>query len=81
VGATGTVSWRNASELLPARLVERRGGSLGVFVLRDGSANFVALPAAAEGRAAPTGLALDTQIIVDGRTRLQDGDPVSPQRP
>lgn len=81
VGATGTVSWRNAGGLLPANLVERRGGELGVFVARDGVAKFVLLPQAAEGRAAQTALSPDTLVIVDGRTRLQDGDPVSPQSP
>lgn len=81
VGATGTVTWRNASGLLPARLVERRDGKLGVFVLRDGMAKFIALPDAAEGRSAHTSLPADTPIIVSGRARLQDGDPVSPQSP
>ena len=81
IGATGTVSWRDASGLLPANLVERRDGKLGVFVVRDDEASFVALPEAAEGRAAQTVLPPDTLVIVDGRTRLQDGDPVSPQSP
>ena len=81
VGATGTVAWRNASALLPARLVERREGQLGVFTIHDGVARFVVLPNAAEGRAANHALAPDTLVIVNGRTRLQDGDAVSVTRP
>ncbi len=77
VGATGTVSWRSARGLLPARLIERRNGNLGVFVVRGDVAKFVVLPDASEGRATAHALSDDTSIVVDGRTRLQDGDPVS----
>lgn len=81
VGATGTVAWRSASGLLPSRLVERRDGQLGVFTVQDGVARFVPLTGAAEGRATRHALAPDTLIVVNGRTRLQDGDALSVTRP
>lgn len=81
VGATGTVTWRRATGLLPARLVERRDGRLGVFTVQGDAAKFVPLPDAAEGRAAQHAFAPDTLIVVDGRTRLQDGDSLSVTRP
>ncbi|MEM6639476.1 MAG: efflux RND transporter periplasmic adaptor subunit [Pseudomonadota bacterium] len=77
VGATGSVSWRRASSLIPARLVEQRGGKLGVFTVDGNVARFVPLPAASEGRAADHQLAPDTLIIDKGRTRLADGDAIS----
>ncbi|MFK8015631.1 MAG: efflux RND transporter periplasmic adaptor subunit [Gammaproteobacteria bacterium] len=76
VGASGTVSWRTATGLIPARLIERRNRSLGVFVAREGRAVFEVLPDASEGRTAAHALAPDALLIVDGRTRLQDGDPI-----
>ena len=81
VGATGTVRWRSAAGLIPPRLVERRSDQLGVFVARDGKAVFQVLPNAAEGRTAAHALPADTLLIVNGRTRLQDGDPIELRSP
>lgn len=79
-GSEGRIRWRADEPLLPADLLSRRGGRLGVFVAADGIARFVALEQAQEGRPAPITLAPDTPIILDGRFGLQDGDRISLRR-
>jgi len=49
---------------------------LGVFLNQGGNALFHALPEALEGQPAAIDLAGDSQIILQGRWGLQDGDPV-----
>jgi hypothetical protein len=66
--------------LLPANLVIRRNGELGVFVHRAGKAVFKPLPGAQEGRPVAVELPSGTEVIVRGRDRLQDGDAVTVSR-
>jgi RND family efflux transporter MFP subunit len=80
-GADGRLAWSDPAPHVPAELMLRRetepGRSvLGVFVLRDGVARFVALPGAQEGRPAPADLPPDARIAVDGRNSLRDGQTV-----
>ncbi|MEM9301317.1 MAG: efflux RND transporter periplasmic adaptor subunit [Pseudomonadota bacterium] len=75
-GATGTLEWLGARGQLPAGLVVRRGDRYGVFVAENGVAKFVELPNAQEGRPVAVGLGDDTQLVVGGADRLQDGDRV-----
>jgi hypothetical protein len=75
-GQNGDLVWRVADGQLPANLVSRRDGALGVFVLEDGTARFVTLDQAQEGRPVPVGLPASTQVIVQGQDRLQHGDTV-----
>jgi RND family efflux transporter MFP subunit len=75
-GAAGRLVWRSMKPHLPADLLVRRNGTLGVFVANDGAAQFVPLPGAQEGQPAPVSLPADTRIVVAGRERLGDGTPV-----
>jgi len=84
-GSAGELVWRSTRPELPAELLSRRKGSLGVFVVdtQDGAtrARFVPLPGAEEGRPAAVSLPARTLVITLGRFRLQDGDPVSLRQP
>lgn len=77
VGAAGRLQWRGARSLLPPEYVVRRGGQLGVFHVNGGKARFHPLPQALEGQAVAVDLPDDTRIVVEGRHRLADGDPVT----
>lgn len=75
VGTAGRLVWQHAQPHIPASLLVRRDGQLGLFVAREGKAHFITLPEAQEGRALPISqLPLDEMIIIEGRERLQDGD-------
>lgn len=76
-GAAGRLVWRSAIPHLPADLLVRRNGTLGVFVANDGAAQFKALPGAQEGQPVAIDLPPDTRIVVAGRERLGDGAAVS----
>ena len=78
-GSTGTVRWQDPTPHIPATLVVRRGGSLGVFVQEGTVARFVPLPDAQEGRAAPTQLKPDTRIVIQGQATLADGQTLPTQ--
>jgi len=75
-GSSGRLSWRAIRPHLPADIPVRRNGVLGVFLNQGGSARFRPLPEALEGQPAAIDLADDSQIILQGRWGLQDGDPV-----
>ncbi|WP_455216774.1 hypothetical protein, partial [Kaarinaea lacus] len=75
-GSAGELVWEQPSASLPADLLVKRNGKLGVFVLNDGQAKFVPLAGAEAGRPAIVNLAPATEIITQGRFRLQDGDSV-----
>lgn len=76
-GTEGRIVWRTKEPLLPADLISRRDGRLGIFVAEHGKARFVLLDKAQEGRPAPVYLPSDTRVIVDGRFGLQDGQGIS----
>ena len=75
-GAAGRLRWIAHARAIPADLLVRRDGKLGVFVLAEGRARFRALPRAIEGRPAPTELPGNTRLIVEGRHGLTDGSAV-----
>ena len=79
-GTAGTLRWDDPRPHLPADVLVRRDGRLGAFALVDGTARFVAVPLAQEGRAAATTIAAATRIIVSGQASLQDGQRVSAAR-
>ncbi len=74
VGRAGELVWRVAEGLLPANLVSRREGQLGVFIHEQGQAVFYPLPQAQEGRPVALSLPATTEIVVTGREKLQHGD-------
>ncbi|MDZ4731297.1 MAG: efflux RND transporter periplasmic adaptor subunit [Xanthomonadales bacterium] len=76
IGRSGEVFWRVSRGLLPANLLIRRNGLLGIFLAESGKARFTPLPNAQEGRPVPVQLSIDALIVVTGRDRLQDGDPI-----
>jgi RND family efflux transporter MFP subunit len=77
VGRSGELVWHVEKGLLPANLVTRRNGELGVFLHQDGRAVFTPLPDAQEGRPVAVEFPAGTEVIVRGRDRLQDGDTVT----
>lgn len=84
-GNAGELVWRSLQPSVPAELVVRRKGKLGIFVIDGGSApvmtvRFVELAGAEEGRPAPVPLDATTLIATQGRFQLQDGDQVSLQQ-
>lgn len=79
-GSDGRIVWRDHRPHLPADLVSRRDGRLGVFVIDGGRARFVPLPQAQEGRPAPAPLPPEAKIVIDGRHGLHDGQAFSSVR-
>lgn len=78
-GTSGRLEWYS-SPMLPASLLTRREGVLGVLIVDASSgetkATFVELKSALEGRPAPIDLPVDTQVIVEGRHQLSPGDAI-----
>ncbi|MFN2308877.1 MAG: efflux RND transporter periplasmic adaptor subunit [Gammaproteobacteria bacterium] len=79
-GSEGLIRWRAVEPLLPADLISRREGRLGVFIATGAVARFVVLEQAQEGRPVRIDLPPDTPIILDGRFGLHDGDRIAPRR-
>ncbi len=75
-GLEGRLLWREQQAYLPAELLVRRAGRLGVFVAAEGRARFHPLPEAQEGRPPAIDLPAATQIVTQGRHALQDGMPL-----
>ena len=80
IGRSGELVWRVGAGMLPANLISRRDGVLGVFLLDTGKARFEPLPGAQEGRPARVELPASSRVITMGRERLQDGTSVSVQQ-
>jgi RND family efflux transporter MFP subunit len=76
-GSQGRLLWQRPGGLLPGHLLVRRDGRLGLFLLENGHARFHAVAGAQEGRAAVVDLPPSTEVIVEGREALNDGDRVS----
>lgn len=75
-GTAGRLRWTVHPRAIPADLLVRRDGALGVFLISDGKARFRELEAAIEGRPATSHLAADTRLVIEGRYGLNDGDSV-----
>jgi RND family efflux transporter MFP subunit len=76
IGLTGELVWILKGALLPADLVVKRQGQLGVFLADGQVARFQPLPDAQEGRPVPLNEVSDWQVIIGGRERLQDGQAI-----
>ncbi|MEH6357554.1 MAG: efflux RND transporter periplasmic adaptor subunit [Pseudomonadales bacterium] len=70
-GASGKLLWRDARPHLPAEVWVKREGQLGVFVLSNERAQFIAVSSARMGRANVVNLPNNTQIIIEGHYALQ----------
>ena len=75
-GASGRLQWRDPTPHLPADLLLRRGGTLGVMLLDDDKARFAELPTAIEGQPVAVDLPEESRVIIEGRQALVDGDAV-----
>ena len=80
-GSPGRVKWQAAYPVLPAEYLVRRKNDMGVFILKNNRARFVKFENANEGQAFPVDLPATTQIIIDGRFSLRDGDVVKNTKP
>ena len=75
-GAAGKLFWRDVRPHVPANLLVKRGGQLGVFTVNEGHAEFIATPTAQAGRASPVDLPILTPLVVEGHLGLRDSDQV-----
>lgn len=76
IGLNGTINWRSRRQFYPVDLVQRRDGRLGLFTADGRVARFHAAPNGQEGRPVLIALPPSAKIILEGRSRLQDGDPI-----
>lgn len=76
-GSTGRTEWNTSSAHVPAELLVRRKG-LGVFLAVDGHAKFIPIDDASEGQPAALvkTLTKNSDIIINGRFKINDGDAV-----
>jgi len=74
IGSSGEIAWRETVGVVPVELIVQRGSVFGVFVARDGVAEFVEIPNAQQGRPAALNMPDDTSIVSRGHVRLQNGD-------
>ncbi|MGB7300773.1 MAG: efflux RND transporter periplasmic adaptor subunit [Burkholderiaceae bacterium] len=75
-GTEGRLRWADARSHMPPEVLVRRDNQLGVFVVRDAKAEFVALPLAQEGRPAVSVLNPEAFVVTNGQPMLQPGDAV-----
>ncbi|MGJ8692200.1 MAG: efflux RND transporter periplasmic adaptor subunit [Thalassotalea sp.] len=76
-GSTGRILWAENTPYLPAHLLINRDNESGFFIAKNDKAIFIAVEQAQEGRPIPYSLAEDTQIIIEGRHNLIDGDNIT----
>jgi RND family efflux transporter MFP subunit len=69
-GSGGRLVWASATPHLPAALLVRRQGVLGVFIEETGKPRFVPLAGAQEGRPVPVDLPPSTRLVVKGQHTL-----------
>ncbi len=73
-GTAGKLIWRDPRLFIPPQYIVKRGQDFGVFIERNGVAEFVVIPNTTPGRANPIALPLDTLIVTEGLGLLQSGD-------
>lgn len=76
-GQVGRIEWSSPQLHLPANLLVRRDGVLGIFIEEENHAVFHVLDSAIEGQSAAATLPPDTRIVIDGRFGLSHGDPIT----
>ena len=76
IGSSGHLRWREVEAFIPADILVRRNGAMGVFVVNDEFAQFEIIPRADEGRPVRNSLPLDAILVIDGRFVVRDGQPL-----
>ncbi len=76
-GAFGRLVWQETQAHLPADLVVRRDGVLGVFTVADGRAVFHPLPKASSGRTSAVTFDDASAVVVEGHFSLKHDMPVA----
>ena len=71
-GSAGKLVWIDPRPFIPAQYIIKRGMDYGVFINRDGKAEFIVIQNAIPGRSNPTALALDTLIVTSGLGTLKN---------
>lgn len=75
-GSSGRLRWQEREPRLPADLLLRREGQLGVMLAVAGRAHFEPLPQAEEGQPVRVVLPADSRLITAGRHSVSEGDAV-----
>ncbi|MGR8949927.1 MAG: efflux RND transporter periplasmic adaptor subunit [Gammaproteobacteria bacterium] len=73
-GAAGQLFWHDRRPHVPGNLLVQRDVEMGIFILEDKRAKFVAVPNGAPGRAVPVSLPENTRVITEGFYSLSNGD-------
>ena len=76
-GRDGRLVWTDPRPHVPAALLVRRDGALGVFAVEQGKAVFMPLARAQEGRAAASDMPAATELVTQGHQSLRDGEVVT----
>lgn len=76
-GSIGRLVWISPKAYLPAYLFVKRNGTSGYFIAENNKAKFIAVENAEEGRPLTFALNKQTQIIIEGRHGLVDGEEIS----
>jgi len=76
-GESGWLVWQNSQPHLPANLIVERGQEKGIFTVLDHQARFIPLAGVSLGHPVAVNMGqLKQSVVVEGRYRLADGDPV-----
>ena len=75
-GSSGRLQWYASAYHLPADILVRREGELGVMLEQNGTVRFHPLPHALEGLPAAMNLPIESRVILQGRQKVADGDEV-----
>ena len=73
IGTAGQLVWQDTRPHVPAPLLVRRNGQLGVFYVENNIARFKLIPDAQAGQTNPVSLPKKSLIITDGQYSLEDG--------
>ncbi len=76
-GSSGRLQWREYRPHLPAELLLRRDGKYGVFIVREGKAEFIVAEEAREGSPVYLPMPPQTRVVTEGRYGLSAGDTVN----
>lgn len=76
-GLAGVLRWSGTQRTLPADLLVRREAGLGLFIIEAGTARFVPVAEAQEGRRFAVDLPESARIVVEGHQSLRDGQAVA----